>query len=112
VFGQSIFRPLQGAITGIGGLKERRADGKRIEKANGLLTKITACKMEEGAGFFNLRNIKTSHDTFLDIQILICGKITDPKGRALLQAWHSKAEKRVAPRPRGPDAIVGSSGWT
>lgn len=34
VFGGSVFRPIKAAITGIGSLKERRIDGKKIEKKN------------------------------------------------------------------------------
>ena len=34
VFGGSVLNPIRAAITGVGGLKERRPDGKKIEKKN------------------------------------------------------------------------------
>ena len=36
VFGNSVFTPIAGAQTGIGGLKERRLDNKMIMKKNSL----------------------------------------------------------------------------
>lgn len=73
VFGGSIFNPIRAARSGIGGLQERRHDGKKIEKRNALRHNIYKMNIEalQGAGFYTLRNIKASKDTFLDIQILI-----------------------------------------
>jgi len=58
-----------GAQTGIGGLKERRVDGKKVEKKNAINRQIsdTPLEMSEGAGFYSLKNIRTAQNTFLDI---------------------------------------------
>ena len=37
MFGGSVFTPIRGALTGLGGLRERRVDGRKIEKKNYLL---------------------------------------------------------------------------
>jgi hypothetical protein len=34
VFGGPVVNPVRAAITGVGGLRERRPDGKKIEKKN------------------------------------------------------------------------------
>lgn len=34
MFGGPVFKPVRAAITGLGGLRERRPDGKKIEKKN------------------------------------------------------------------------------
>lgn len=40
VFGGNVFTPIYGSQTGIGGLKEKRADGRKIEKGNNLMNEI------------------------------------------------------------------------
>ena len=69
VFGGSIFNPIRGARSGIGGLQERRLDGKKIMKKNALGQIICDMDIEahKGAGFYTLCNIKASKDAFLDI---------------------------------------------
>ena len=87
VFGGSIFSPIKGARSGIGGLQERRHDGKKIDKRNSLRQIIASMNIEthKGGGFYTLRNIKASKDTFLDIQILIDKGVQTSKDLKTLQ---------------------------
>ena len=70
-------RPIGASITGLGGLRERRTDGKKIEKLNQLkkLVEEADIDLNYGGGFYSLKNVKTSSNTFLDIEILIIGDI-------------------------------------
>ena len=40
VFGGQVFNSVKAACSGIGGLREKRRDGKKVEKTNSLRSKI------------------------------------------------------------------------
>ena len=78
VFGGSIFNPIKSSATGLGGMKERTKNGNgRIEKKNNLLHMINSQEVNSAKGgrFYVLKNIKTSEAKFLDIYILMEGKV-------------------------------------
>lgn len=84
------------AKTGIGGIKERRLDGKKIEKPNSLKQYIFSIPIDikRGGGFYSLQNIKATNDTFLDIEIMIEGGILDKKDRNMLNKWQRLSLRR------------------
>jgi hypothetical protein len=89
VFGGSVFKPGRAAITGLGGLRERRPDGKKIEKKNQLRKMIEESPVDpfQGGGFYTLRNVRASNNTFLDIDILITGGVATKPDQLLLDKW-------------------------
>lgn len=111
VFGNSVFLPIKGANTGLGGTMEKRPDGKKIAKANNLRKQIYDIPMDHksGGGFYVLRNVKTTSNTFLDIFILIDGGISDKKSLRLLKDWNSRSLKagKFIPDMKDPDELLG-----
>jgi hypothetical protein len=73
VFGGNVFKPIRAAFTGIGGLRERRLDGKKVEKKNCLKKLIENAEIDalNGGGFYTLKDVKVTSNTYLDIEILI-----------------------------------------
>lgn len=100
VFGGSIFNPVRAARTGLGGLKETRPDGRKIEKKNSLKQQITTMPIDVhcGGGFYSLKNIQATENTFLDIDILIEGGVTNEADRELLRAACKPQKQIGSPR--------------
>lgn len=109
VFGGSVMNPVRAAITGLGGLRERRPDGKKIEKKNMLRKLIEEADVDtyHGGGFYNLKNVQTSSNTFLDIEIFITGGV-GKKDQALLNKWQAISNRRskVLPVPDLSERLV------
>ena len=70
-------------------MKERRQDGKKIEKKNTIKKDILNMSIDTmgGAGYYNLKNVRTNNNTFLDIFMLI-EEPMDRKQFEKLEAWH------------------------
>ena len=91
VFGGLVFNPIKAACSGIGGLREKRRDGKKVEKTNSLRNSIQSMPMNfnQGAGYYVLKNIRTNQNTFLDIFILSDGRIENRQDRLRLKHWNN-----------------------
>ena len=72
----TIFLPVPGI--------ETRHDGKKeaVYKPNSLQEQISGCHIGNG-GFYTIRNVKTGHNTFLDIQMLIEDDVDEDMDRYL-----------------------------
>ena len=73
MFGGDVFKPIKGAESGSGGLKEKRNDGKAISKGNRLEKDIEELELGALGGYFEIFNVKVNQKTFCDIQILVDG---------------------------------------
>ena len=69
VFGGSVFNPINGSITGVGGTYEKKVEGQKINKSNNLINEIKNLQLENkpGCRFYVLKNVKTPENNFLDI---------------------------------------------
>ena len=101
--------PIGASITGLGGLRERRTDGKKIEKKNQLRRLVGEADIDptHGGGYYTLKNVQTSSNTFLDIEILITGGM-DKSDLKELQKWQAVSTKRmkVLPKPNLTEKLI------
>lgn len=90
-----MLKPFKTPKAGAGSVKDSRFDGKKLEKSNPLKKLVTTASVDSdaGGGFYSLRNIKTSANTFLDIEILIEGDIDNEEDVNLLRKLQANSRK-------------------
>ena len=57
VFGGDIFQPIKGSVSGTGGLKETRNDGRKINRTNNLFSNIEHLEISKFGGFYFFENV-------------------------------------------------------
>ena len=110
VFGGSVLDTVKPAITGLGGIKERQPSGLKLEKKLPLRKFIEAADVDtrNGAGFYSIKNVKASMNTFLDIEIMITEGLPTTEEKLLLEKWHSISALRskVLPTPNLEEKLI------
>ena len=98
------------AITGLGGIKERKPYGKKLEKKLPLSKLIAEAEVEtnRGAGFYCIKNVQTSSNTFIDIEIMITEGLPGKEEKLLLEKWHkiSILRSKVLPSPNLDEKLI------
>lgn len=110
VFGGSVLKPIKPSITGLGGIKERKPNGQKLEKKVPLRKLIEEAEIDtnHGGSFYCLKNVKASANTFLDIEIMITDGIPTKDDKQLLEKWHtiSALRSKLVPTPNLNEKLI------
>lgn len=110
VFGGSVLKPIKASMTGLGGIKERKPGGGKLEKKVPLKKLIEEADIDTGNGgsFYCLKNVKASVNTFLDIEIMVTDGIPSKEDRRLLEKWHtiSALRSKLVPSPNLKEKLI------